>query len=149
MELTIKLILGAAAFGGMSWFLWGSASSQDAGLMLMATILGLVAFVHAFLALAKVIHYSQWGATIFWIGMLATLAYTFPPFGISQIGWLGWAITAFLAVSALFIVTYQPTTGDSKARSCSGYVPLGENGYDEGINYSGYPTEKAIRRGLD
>jgi peptidoglycan/LPS O-acetylase OafA/YrhL len=149
MELIIKLMLGAASFGAMSWFIWGSASYQDTELVLMATVLGLVSFVHAFLALAKIIHYSQWGASIFWLGMLATLAYTFPPFGHSQFGWFGWAIIAFLAVGALFIVTYQPTHGGKKASASCGYVALGENGYDEGINYSGYPTEKALRRGLD
>jgi len=147
MELIIKLVLGAAGFGGMSWFIWGSASSQDTGLVLMATVLGLVAFVHAFLALAKIIHYSRWGASIFWIGMLSTLAYTFPPFGFSQMGWLGWAIIAFLAVGSLYIVTYQPTPGGKKSRASSDYAAMGDGEYDVGINCSGYPSAKALRQG--
>lgn len=149
MELIIKLIFGAAGFGGMSWFMWDFASSHDSGLMLMAVILGLVAFIHGFLALAKIIHYSKWGATIFWIGMLGTLAYSFPLFGFSQIGWLGWGITAFLAVGSLFIVTYQPVASGKMGRESTEYLPLGEQGFDEGVNYSGYPTDKALRRGLD
>ncbi|PXX95936.1 hypothetical protein [Halomonas sp. LBP4] len=148
MELTIKLLLGAAGFGGMSWFVWDFASSNDAGLMLLAAILGLVAFVHAFLAIAKIIHYSRWGAVIFWLGMVATLAYTFPVFGFSQIGWLGWGIVAFLAVASLFIVTYQPS-GALSGKVVGEYKPLGENGVDDSINYTGYPTDKALRLGLD
>lgn len=149
MELIIKLAFGAIGFGTMSWLLWDFASSHDTGLMLMAVILGLVAFVHGFLALAKIIHYSKWRATIFWVGMLGTLAYTFPVFGFSQIGWLGWGITAFLAVGSLFIVTYQPMAGTQSSGVGVSSSPFDEEGFDEGMHYTGYPTAEALRRGLD
>ncbi|MFY0990940.1 hypothetical protein [Halomonas sp. C05BenzN] len=149
MELIIKLMFGAAGFGAMSWFLWDSASNHDSGLMLMAVVVGLVAFVHGFLALAKIIHYSKWGAVIFWVGMLGTLTYTFPVLGFSQIGWLGWGITALLAVGSLFIVTYQQGAGAPKRGKGMASSPFDEEGYSEGFHYSGYPTAKALRRGLD
>ena len=97
MELIIKLLLGTAGFGALSWASWGFASSHDTGLMLTAMALGFVAFICGFLAIAKIIHYSKWAATLFWTVMLGTLTYTFPPLGLTQLGWLGWGIITFLS----------------------------------------------------
>jgi hypothetical protein len=149
MELIIKLILGAVGFGGMSWVTWGAASSHDTGMTVMAMILGLVASICGFLAIAKMLHYSKWAATLFWIAMLGTLAYTLPVFGLSQLGWLGWGFIAFLAVWSLIVAAYRPDTRQRKQSAITAASPFDEEGHTAGFHYSGYPTNTAIRRGLD
>lgn len=147
MELIIKLLLCAAGFGGLSWASWGFASSHDTGMTLMALVLGVASFICGFLAIAKVIHYSKWAATLFWIAMLGTLTYTFPPLGLTQLGWLGWGIIAFLAVWSLIVVAYKPAAGASKKSYLGNYDVYSGDGSPTGIDYSGYPSARAIRHG--
>lgn len=149
MELIIKLLFGAAGFGALSWASWGFASSHDTGMTLMAMVLGFVAFICGFLAIAKVIHYSKWAATLFWIAMLGTLTYTFPPLGLTQLGWLGWGIIAFLAVWSLIVAAYKPAAGASKKACPTTYDVYSGDGPPTGIDFSGHPTPRAIRHGLD
>ncbi|MCD1652153.1 hypothetical protein K8090_13205 [Halomonas meridiana] len=147
MELIIKLLLGTAGFGALSWASWGFASSHDTGLMLTAMALGFVAFICGFLAIAKIIHYSKWAATLFWTVMLGTLTYTFPPLGLTQLGWLGWGIITFLAVWSLIVVAYKPAAGASKKSYLANYDVYSGDGSPTGIDYSGYPSARAIRHG--
>ena len=147
MELIIKLLLGTAGFGALSWASWGFASSHDTGLMLTAMALGFVAFICGFLAIAKIIHYSKLAATLFWTVMLGTLTYTFPPLGLTQLGWLGWGIITFLAVWSLIVVAYKPAAGASKKSYLANYDVYSGDGSPTGIDYSGYPSARAIRHG--
>ena len=147
MELIIKLLLGTAGFGALSWASWGFASSHDTGLMLTAMALGFVAFICGFLAIAKIIHYSKWAATLFWTVMLGTLTYTFPPLGLTQLGWLGWGIITFLAVWSLIVVAYKPAAGASKKSYLANYDVYSGDGSPTGIDYSGYLSARAIRHG--
>lgn len=151
MGLIIKLLLGAAGFGTLSWASWGFASRHDTGMTLMALALGLVALTCCFLAIAKVIHYSKWAATLFWIAMLGTLTYTFPTLGLTQLGWLGWGYIAFLAAWAIIVVAYKPDVGSSK-KPCLDVRDFYDDdlaGLPTSLDYSGHPTSRAMRHGLD
>ncbi|MGL6250083.1 MAG: hypothetical protein ACRC3F_04095 [Billgrantia desiderata] len=149
MELIIKLIIGAVGFGGMSWVAWGAASSHDTGLKMMAVLFGLVALFSGFLAIVKMIHYSKWATSLFWIVMLGTLTYTFPALGLSQLGWLGWGFIAFLSAWSLIVAAYRPDTNRPKRSAITEASPFDEEGHTDGFHYTGYPTNKALRRGLD
>lgn len=150
---TIGNLVGTAAgMGILSWLVWPGMSSHDTGLMVMAVACGLAAGISAFLAIAKAMHLNRWTKAIFWLAISGALLYLFPPFALSSLGWAAWVGVLFLSLASFAIVFFHPSNGDLNSRSRSKidtYQPLGENGHDEGINYSGYPTNKAIRMGLD
>lgn len=152
MERTILLLAGAAALGIISWLLWPGVSnpSPSAWLVLLSSLVGLAAGVFAFLAMAKVLSFNKWTGTAFWASMFGALAYTFPPLDWSPYGWFVWGGIVFLAVASLAVIVLEPEgkPQDQDRRSQSPYRPMGEDGWDEGINYSGHPTAKALRMGL-
>ena len=152
MERTILLLAGAGALGFLFWILWPGMSSPDTWLILVSALIGLAAGVFAFLALAKVLSFNKWTATAFWVLMLSALAYTFPPLGWSSYGWIAWGGIVFLSVASLAVVVLEPegeprAQGRRRRRRQATYRPMGENGWDEGMNHSGYPTQKALRMG--
>lgn len=150
---TIGNLIGTAAgMGILSWLVWPGMSSHDTGLMVMAVACGLAAGVSAFLAIAMAMHFNRWTKSTFWLAMSSTLLYLFPPLGLSSVGWVAWVGVLFLTLASVAIVFFQRKGEALHSRhrlKMNTYRPLGENGFDEGINYSGYPTNKAIRMGID
>lgn len=153
MERIIQLIGGAAGLGAFSWVLWPGMSSHDTGMMVMSVLVGLAAGVCGFLAVAKAMHASRWTAALFWVAMLGGLLYLFPPLGVSPHGWIAFGGLAFLAVLSIAVVVGASGGEAGQAGRRRGvlgtYRPMGENGWDDGVNYTGYPTNKAVRMGLD